>query len=80
MIVRNPIRPMHVKPKTYWLPSVTIVALVLLASTLDFHDQMVAAQLAAENRTAMLAACLNGTLTLKGEDGSTVGCYKAETN
>lgn len=79
MKVRNPINKLVVNKKTYWLHTISILAIVLFIGMFNYYNQAQAAQEIADKHTAQLIACLNGKAFWKAEDGTEVGCMKAET-
>jgi len=67
-----------------WLVALVVLLAYVVVGTLDYAyamtDEAMRAESHAEFRHQILIDCLNGTATFTGEDGSKVGCYKAESN
>lgn len=70
----TPIKPMIVTEKHYWPHIAAIACLWASAMTMDYYDQKNTAQEA----TAQMVACLNGTYRATTESGDKVACMKAE--
>ena len=76
----TPIRQMRVveRRQTYWPHLLAIACLMLLAMTMDYHDQATAAKASAADMSAQMSACLRGEWKGTSADGVQIKCYEAE--
>ena len=78
----TPIRDVKVveSRKNYIAHLLAVALLWSLVMTLDYHAQVADANERAESMTSQMAECLNGTCRGVDNEGTYVGCLKAETN
>lgn len=85
MKTRTPIRPMHVREKSYLPHLLAIGCLWGLAMSMDYADKAAAAEenaaqamQEADSLQKQMIDCMNGTWRGSTASGAQIACYKAE--